>query len=148
MPGRVSAARSHLEFYGALLKEWLPHGDGVGNILTWPLWVVALVCGLRLPQPCLRGDRHCQLEDEDIAKEGGENSMAETLVREVQPRAQSALANSPIYELRELLVQRHGDGLLLSGTVSSFYHKQLAQEVVRTVCDNIDIDVVNSIRVR
>jgi hypothetical protein len=35
--------------------------------------------------------------------------------------------------------------LLLSGCVSSFYHKQIAQEVVRSVCR--DTTVVNSISV-
>jgi len=35
--------------------------------------------------------------------------------------------------------------LLISGNVSSYYHKQLAQELVRSVCK--DSDVVNSIEV-
>ena len=74
--------------------------------------------------------------------------MAEVSVSEVQPRAQSALASSPIYELRDLLVQQHNGSLLISGTVSSFYHKQLAQEVVRTVCESIAVEVINSIRVQ
>jgi len=64
-------------------------------------------------------------------------------------RAQAALANSPIYELRELSVEhdRARDVLYLSGTVSSFYHKQLAQEVVRAVCKNIELELINAIRV-
>jgi hypothetical protein len=66
-------------------------------------------------------------------------------VEEVQPRAQAALANSPFYELRELQVEWRDDALLLSGRVSSFYHKQLAQEVVRSVCR--DTDVINSVHV-
>lgn len=74
--------------------------------------------------------------------------MAEVSVSHVQPRAQSALATSPIYELRDLSVQQFNGRLLISGTVSSFYHKQLAQEVVRTVCESIEIEVVNSIHVR
>jgi len=61
---------------------------------------------------------------------------------EVQPRAQLALRNSPFYELRELQVGQSA----AAGSVSSFYYKQLAQEVVRSVCT--EIDVVNSIRVR
>jgi len=65
---------------------------------------------------------------------------------EVQPRAQLALRTSPFYELRELQVEPARDSLLISGSVSSFYYKQLAQEVVRSVC--AEIDVVNSIRVR
>jgi len=74
--------------------------------------------------------------------------MAEVLASDVQPRAQSALAASPIYELRDLSVYQHNGNLLISGTVSSFYHKQLAQEVVRTVCESIEIEVINSIRVK
>jgi osmotically-inducible protein OsmY len=71
--------------------------------------------------------------------------MAATTAESVQPRAQAALSNSPFYELRELRVEQRNDTLLISGCVSSFYHKQLAQEVVRSVCAGIE--VVNSIRV-
>jgi hypothetical protein len=69
---------------------------------------------------------------------------------DVQVRAQMALANSPIYELRELHVEHDSgrDTLLISGTVSSFYHKQLAQEVVRAVCKSAKLELVNAIRVR
>jgi hypothetical protein len=66
-------------------------------------------------------------------------------VEEVQPRAQAALANSPFYELRDLQVARQDHALVLSGRVSSFYHKQLAQEVVRSVCR--DTSVINSVYV-
>lgn len=58
----------------------------------------------------------------------------------------AALAASPISELRELQVEQYDGALLISGVVSSFYHKQLAQEVVRTVCR--EIEVVNSIEVK
>lgn len=71
--------------------------------------------------------------------------MTSTSTSEILPRAQSALANSPIYELRDLQVEHRGGSLLISGAVSSFYHKQLAQEVVRSVCQGID--VVNAIDV-
>lgn len=53
------------------------------------------------------------------------------------------MANSPIYELRDLQVEHHDGVLVISGAVSSFYHKQLAQEVVRSVCGSIE--VINSI---
>jgi len=66
---------------------------------------------------------------------------------DLQPRAQAALANSPFYELRNLRVEQHNGGLFISGAVSSFYYKQIAQEVVRAVCKDQDIDVINSIRV-
>ena len=71
--------------------------------------------------------------------------MNAIISKNVQPRAQAALANSPFYELRDLLVEHRDGSLLISGCVSSFYHKQLAQEVVRSVC--ADIEVINSIRV-
>lgn len=68
----------------------------------------------------------------------------------IQSRAQMALANSPIFELRELQVEFDGtcDSLLISGVVSSFYHKQLAQEIVRAVCKNVEYELINAIRVR
>jgi hypothetical protein len=73
-----------------------------------------------------------------------EARLMETLsIHDARCKAQAALAGSPVYELRELQVEWHDHALLVSGTVSSFYHKQLAQEVVRTVCD--DVDVVNAI---
>lgn len=78
-------------------------------------------------------------------KEGTWFLMTATSIREIQPRAQTALANSPIHELRSLQVEERGDALLISGSVSTFYHKQLAQEVVRSVCKGTE--VVNSIRV-
>ncbi len=77
--------------------------------------------------------------------------MAHASARQVQPRAQQALANSPIFELRDLQVQQQQGNLLLSGVVSSFYYKQLAQEVVRAVCkecDELEVELVNSIHVR
>jgi osmotically-inducible protein OsmY len=71
--------------------------------------------------------------------------MTAIAVEELQPRAQAALVSSPFYELRELQVEWRDDALRLSGSVSSYYHKQLAQEVVRSVCS--DTRVINSIRV-
>ena len=59
--------------------------------------------------------------------------------------ARTALSSSPIYALRELQVEKYDDSLLISGHVDSFYHKQLAQEVVRAVAK--DVRVVNSIDV-
>ena len=64
---------------------------------------------------------------------------------DVEDRAQTALADSPIYALRELQVECEGDSLLISGRVSSFYHKQLAQEVVRSVAGSHR--VVNEVNV-
>ena len=75
----------------------------------------------------------------------GAVGMMDTAPQDVEIRAKTALASSPIYALRELHVERQQDGLLLSGRVDSFYHKQMAQELVRAVCDGMkvvnDIDV-------
>lgn len=76
--------------------------------------------------------------------------MSQVSLRDVCPRAQSALAASPIFELRDLRVNQKHATLHIFGSVSSFYHKQLAQEVVQAVCKECretEIDLVNSIRV-
>ena len=77
--------------------------------------------------------------------EGSQFLMVPTSTNDVQPRAQTALANCPVYELRNLQVEQRDAALLISGNVSSYYHKQLAQEVVRSVCE--DSEVINSIQV-
>lgn len=69
-----------------------------------------------------------------------------TSIDDVQPRAQAALRNSPVYELRELQVEPCDGALKVSGSVSSFYHKQLAQEVIRSVSKGVE--VVNAICVK
>lgn len=68
-------------------------------------------------------------------------------LNDVRPLAQSALSESPIFDLRNLVVEEGDDALVLRGSVSSFYHKQMAQEVVRAVAGR-EIDVVNSIAVQ
>ncbi len=65
----------------------------------------------------------------------------------VQPQAQAALRNSSISELRGLGVEQCNGALVISGAVSSFYHKQLAQEVVWALCKDIEVELVNLIRV-
>lgn len=60
-------------------------------------------------------------------------------------KAQTALDASPIYELRALHIEQTADGLVISGRVSCFYHKQLAQETVRQVSQSVV--VTNSITV-
>lgn len=63
----------------------------------------------------------------------------------VQERARQALANSPFHDLRSIRVDQQHGALLLDGRVSSFYYKQLAQEIVRAVCR--EVEVVNAIDV-
>jgi hypothetical protein len=79
----------------------------------------------------------------------GGNLLATTqrALSEVLPLAQTALSESPIFDLRDLTVEEGEEALVLRGRVSSYYHKQMAQEVVRAVAGR-EIDVVNSIAVR
>jgi hypothetical protein len=72
--------------------------------------------------------------------------MAGITVKDLQPRAQQALQDSPIYALREVRVKQTGDSLMLCGRVSSFYHKQLAQELILAMAEGLE--VVNAIDVR
>ena len=71
--------------------------------------------------------------------------MAAILLNDLHARAQAALTNSPFFELHELQVEQRDGTLFISGNVTSFYHKQLAQEVVRSVCKGIEVS--NSIQV-
>ena len=58
----------------------------------------------------------------------------------IEQRAQSALAASPIFALRDLNVELSEDSLLIYGRVDTYYHKQLAQEVVRAVAGNCRVE--------
>ena len=59
--------------------------------------------------------------------------MLDTTERAAEQAATDVLANSSVRELRELRVDGNATQVRLSGSVSSFYHKQLAQEAVRPV---------------
>ncbi len=59
--------------------------------------------------------------------------MIETQQRDITQAASDVLANSSVRELRQLRVDRTAGQLQLSGRVRSYYHKQLAQETVRSV---------------
>ena len=72
--------------------------------------------------------------------------MSDPSTSEVVRRAQMALSASPIYDLRELLVEKVGDALELSGYVESWHHKQMAQELVRAVAGRKS--VINIVEVR
>lgn len=65
--------------------------------------------------------------------------------KDVLAKAQVALSESTVYALREVLIRSEGDTLVLVGQVSSFYHKQLAQELVRQHAEGLE--VVNTIHV-
>jgi hypothetical protein len=53
----------------------------------------------------------------------------------VGSQATEALLRSPIPALRKLQVEQTDGGLILSGSVSSYYLKQLAQETVLPYLD-------------
>jgi len=72
--------------------------------------------------------------------------MTETSARDVQLEAQAALADSSIYDLRSLLVEQRDGNLVISGSVSQYYYKQVAQEIVLSICRGIE--VINSIHVQ
>ena len=67
-------------------------------------------------------------------------------VLEIQNRVRSALARSAIHELHHVRVEQHTDGLLISGVVSSYFHKQMAQDTARLMAREIKIS--SSIEVR
>jgi hypothetical protein len=76
----------------------------------------------------------------DSNSTGGIGSTGNTAVL-----AKAALQRSRIYTLRRLQVEQHGDAIVLRGRVESFYHKQLAQELIRTAVDGVE--VINGLQV-
>ena len=69
---------------------------------------------------------------------------ADRVCREVQ----AVLDASPLFDLRSLAVEEESPGCLaIRGMVSSFYHKQLAQEAVRAIAKQLDYKVVNYVDV-
>ncbi len=67
----------------------------------------------------------------------GDKNMMDTTQQDVEQAAIEVLAKSSVRELRKLRVDGSSNKLQLSGQVRSFYHKQLAQEVVRHVAGEI-----------
>ena len=74
--------------------------------------------------------------------------MSSVSANDLRSAAWTALVNSPICELRDLKIEQSDNVLVIGGVVSTFYHKQLAQEAVRAACEGFDVEVTNSIRVR
>lgn len=60
-------------------------------------------------------------------------------------QARAALSLSNIYVLRKLQIERDGEALIMRGRVDSYYHKQLAQELVKAAVDGIE--VINALQV-
>jgi hypothetical protein len=57
-----------------------------------------------------------------------------------QSRADQALRQSPIPALRKLSVEETEHTVVLSGSVSSYYLKQLAQETVMPILGSRELD--------
>jgi hypothetical protein len=60
-------------------------------------------------------------------------------------RARAVLAQSQVLRSRGLSVSSQGEKIILRGKVSLFYHKQLAQELIRAEIS--DVSLVNEIQV-
>jgi hypothetical protein len=71
--------------------------------------------------------------------------ITESAAQNAAAQAKAALLCSRIYTLRKLHVEPAGESIVLRGRVESFYHKQLAQELVRTAIEGVE--VVNVIQV-
>lgn len=71
--------------------------------------------------------------------------MAHSLLADVASQARAVLGQSRIFDLRALVVAQEGECLVLRGSVDSFYHKQLAQELVKAAVD--PVEVINEIQV-
>lgn len=54
-------------------------------------------------------------------------------------KAQAALQASPVFALQHLTVDAAEERLMISGKVNCFYHKQLAQEIVRHAVEGIRV---------
>lgn len=59
---------------------------------------------------------------------------------ELVTRARQALAASPIQQLRLLSVAEDAGVLLISGSVGSFYLKQVAQELLKAVAHPVPVE--------
>jgi osmotically-inducible protein OsmY len=63
----------------------------------------------------------------------------ESTQHDIAHAASLILSSSSIRDLRQIRVDRLENKIELSGTVRSFYHKQLAQESIRTVAGGLQV---------
>ncbi len=63
----------------------------------------------------------------------------ESTQHDVAQAASLVLANSSVRDLRQIRVDRNENQIQLTGTVRSFYHKQLAQETIRQVTGGMQV---------
>lgn len=62
---------------------------------------------------------------------------------EVENRARTILSSSSISELRSLRIEKVDGVLCLLGSLSSWYHKQLAQELLRRLKPEVCVPIRN-----
>jgi hypothetical protein len=72
-------------------------------------------------------------------------AMAQAICIDVASLARTVLGRSKIFDIRALDVDQAADSVVLRGSVDSFYHKQLAQEMIKTSLEGVE--VINEIRV-
>lgn len=58
---------------------------------------------------------------------------------ESQTIAKKALSDCPVFAIRQTQVETHNNCLVLSGVVETYYHKQMAQEIVAAACREIQL---------
>jgi BON domain len=80
-----------------------------------------------------------------IAFNGRSNKVMTTLSTAARSPAAQALCQSSHPALRSLTVQESDAAVIISGRVSRYYLKQLAQEVVMQACSGVE--VVNRVTV-
>src|SRR5688572_28745370 len=78
-------------------------------------------------------------------QDAGRRRMAHSLLTDLALRAKAVLARSRIFDLRALEVDQEEYCVVLRGSVDSYYHKQLAQELLKTSIDGVE--VINEIHV-
>jgi BON domain-containing protein len=74
-----------------------------------------------------------------------ERAMFSVVPNDSLARARAALSRSKIRDLRRLTIALDEGRIVVRGRVSSFYHKQLAQELIRGELG--DVNVVNEMQV-
>jgi hypothetical protein len=104
-------------------------------IQFWGIWIRRHQRTRNLPHPDASGP----------ATDGGQKRMAQILLSDTAFQAKAVLSRSRIFDLRRLIVEQDGDCVVLRGRVDSFYHKQLAQELLKTQIEGIE--VINAINV-
>jgi len=71
--------------------------------------------------------------------------MISSSLKNVRSRVVTALESNANPQLRFIRVDLRENTVCLSGQVRSFYHKQLVQEIVRSIDD--EVEVCNDLRV-